>query len=79
MKLVDVTNDGRLKLVCDDDQGNSRYEPHDGSKLVLDEISLTLVRQHHMVACVKRDKADQQGIVLGPFRAANPDEWQRLA
>ena len=78
MLTIDITNDRKATLVCNDDLGKPRYEPHDGSPIEIYYFAGAYVRQFHFVASALRDGADQQGLVLGAFKKADPSKWTVL-
>lgn len=78
MTIIDIRKDGSERLVAEG-AAEVRYEPHDGrGKIPAKWRYSPLLIQYHTVASIKRDRADQAGIVLGPYRKPNPEEWVAL-
>ncbi len=72
--IVDVSKDG-TKVLSFDGYG-SFYRPHDGGEVIIMDCPPTILKQHHHVACVKRDNPfDDYGMIMPAFTPVVPEEW----
>lgn len=78
--ICDVKQDWTEMLVADEGMVNVRYEPYDGSSQIpyRFKYNLSILKQLHTTACIKRGNAAQALVIL-PYKKAVPTEWIALS